>query len=334
MLAGAGLGLLLPLGGAEQLGTILLGASLLFCGLPHGAGDVWALQLATRPQAWTRRRLGSLMAVYVTASLLTLALWWCQPVVALAGFLLLTAWHFGSADALLLTDGVARGFAWWLQAAGRGALVICAPLAFYQEESARLLAPFALQDAGTQRRLIYFLLVWAPALTAAALGLQALVALPRVLAGRTGQVTPARRRAVASLGETCLVAALFWSAPPLLAFACYWIGAHAWRHVLRIEALQWRDAGDSEGGKPPSVWRMVLDYHERTLGMTLLSVAGLAIIFLIWPTLATGANGWTTAYFLLLSALTVPHALVIGYLDWRSRLPLVSPEHPAPVLVS
>lgn len=319
MAAGAGLGLLLPLGTAETLGTILLAASLLFCGLPHGAGDLWALQLATPPTAaWTPRRRGIAMAAYAAASLLTLAVWWCEPMAALAGFLLLTAWHFGSADAHLLTGQTAGGPVWWAQAAGRGALVICAPLAFYQQESARLLEPFALQDANAQVDLIRFLLEWSPMFTALAVTLQAIIAVPRVLARSTGRVSPDRQRAVAALGETCLIAALFWCAPPLLAFACYWIGAHAWRHVLRIEALQWRGA---PAGSVPPVWRLVADYHARTLGMTLLALAGLGVIFLVWPTLATGANGWITAYFLLLSALTVPHALVIAYLDWQTRLP-------------
>ena len=321
MAAGIVAGLCLPVALAENSGTVLLAASFLFCGLPHGAGDLWALQLSTPSTRWNTRRRWWLIAAYLAASALTLILWWCEPMLALAAFLALTAWHFGSADALLLSGGVAGGMAWWAQAVGRGALVICAPLAFYQEESARLLEPFALQDASAQVELIRFLLVWSPAFTAAAIGVQALIALPRIFAGRTGQVTDDRRRAALALGETCLIAGLFWNAPPLLAFACYWMGAHAWRHILRIESLHWRETAPADA---PPIWRLVLDYHERTLGMTLFAVAGISVVFLIWPTLATGASGWVTAYFLLLSALTVPHALVIAHLDWRTCHPFSS----------
>ncbi len=321
MVGGVCLGLCLPVGTAERWGIILLAASLLFCGMPHGASDLWAMRLATPHQVWTSRARWRLIAAYLSASLLTLAVWWWQPTWALAGFLALTAWHFGSADALLLTGGRAGSFSWWTQAAARGVLVMSAPLAFYPEESARLLEPFALQDAGTQLDLIRFLLVRAPTFTAAAIAVQTLLVLPRIFADQTGRLTDTRRRAVAALGETCLIAVLFWCAAPLLAFACYWIGGHAWRHILRIETLQWQDASPAH---VPTAWRMVLDYHERTLGLTLLALAGLAVVFLIWPTLATGANGWVTAYFLLLSALTVPHALVIGYLDWKTRTPLIS----------
>lgn len=328
MAAGVFAGLSLPFAVAEKAGMLLLAVSLLFCGLPHGAGDLWALRLAAPRALWSARRRGWLMAAYLAASSITLLLWWCEPMLSLAVFLVLTAWHFGSADALLLTGGVARGGVWWVQAVGRGALVVCAPLAFHQYESARLLEPFALQDANAQAELIRFLLEWGPAFAAAAIGLQVLAAAPGILARPAGHVTGDRWRAVAALGETCLIALLFWSAPPLLAFACYWIGVHAWRHVLRIEALQW---GAAPGTAAPPVWRLVLDYHERTLGMTLLAVAGLAVVFLIWPPLATGANGWITAYFLLLSALTVPHALVIAYLDRRTRLPFAQRPAIAPV---
>ena len=211
MAAGVLLGFCLPVGTGEQLGIILLAASLLFCGMPHGAGDLWAMQLAAPRPVWTSRSRRRLIAAYLVASLLTLAVWWWQPTWALAGFLALTAWHFGSADALLLTDGRAGGFAWWTQAVARGTSVLGAPRAFYPEASARVLAPVALQAAGTQLDLIRYLLVHAPAFTALALAAQGLLVLPRLFADTAGRITAARRQALAALGETCLIVALFWS---------------------------------------------------------------------------------------------------------------------------
>ena len=61
-------------------------------------------------------------------------------------------------------------------------------------------------------------------------------------------------------------------------------------------------------------WRMLLDFHRRTLPLTLASLLGLGLIFVAWPTLARSANT-TVAYLILLSILTVPHAVVIGWLD-------------------
>lgn len=308
----------LYLGGrrADALAGWALAASFLFFGLPHGSGDWWVLKLAAgeRWRGWTRV---GLLGGYVLAALLTLGVWRWEPAVALVGFLALTVWHFGSADASVLLPGrrPLRDGAWWLFALGRGLLMICTPLAFRPAESAGLLQPFAALSYAPGQ-IVAVVLSAAPYLVWTGAALQT-VGL-RIEAHRQ-PIGKRDRGLTANFLETAVLLALFRLAPPLLAFTCYFVAFHAWRHVLRIEGLL-------HPGVPMPLGRALGDFHRRTLPLTLLCLLGLGLIFVEWPQRAVDTSGWRTAYFVLLSALTVPHALVVGGLDaaWivrANRLP-------------
>ncbi len=305
--------LVLPSRTANALAGWGLAASVLFCGLPHGAGDWWVMRLAAgdRWHGMTRARW---VAGYVLAALLTLGAWRWQPAWALVGFLLLTVWHFGSADASVLLPAARpwRDGSWWLFGVGRGLLVICTPLVFRPVESAEILLPFAAL-AGEPGRVVADILTDARPL----LWTGAVMLTVGLRVETHGQPIWMRHRALTyNFAETAVLLALFRLAPPLLAFLCYWVAFHAWRHVLRIEGLLHPGAVLSAG-------RALADFHRRTVWLTLLSLIGLAMIFLLWP-----AVDRRTAYFILLSALTVPHAVVIGWLDMQAnrRLSVVPPS--------
>ncbi len=297
--------LVLPAHTASAAARWALAASLLFFGLPHGSGDWWVLRLAAGGR-WQGGTRALLLGGYVLASLLTLAFWWWQPGLALAGFLALTVWHFGSADASVLLPGrrPMRDVAWWLFAVGRGLLVIFTPLAFRPVESAALLEPFAALAGGPGRVVADLLAAARPLVWLGA----ALLTVGLKIAAGGRPVWPRDRAMTCNFLETGVLLALFRLAPPLLAFAGYFVAFHAWRHVLRVEWLL-------HPATPLPLGRALADFHRRTLPLTLLSLLGLALIFVLWPALSGGTAGWTTAYFVLLSVLTVPHAWVIGWLD-------------------
>ena len=280
-----------------------LAASLLLFGLPHGSGDWWVMQLAAGTR-WRGKMRWQLVGGYVLAALLTLAVWRWQPGAALVGFLALTAWHFGSADASVLLPEARpmRDPAWWLFAVGRGLLVICTPLTFRPGESARLLEPFAALSGAPGVVVADILRVARPLVWTGAILLT--VGLRVEAYGRP--IWQRDRRLTYAFVETAVLLALFRLAPPLLAFVCYWVAFHAWRHILRIEGLL-------HLGVLLPLGRAVLDFHRRTVWLTLLSLLGLVGIYMLWP-----AVDGRTAYFVLLSALTVPHAAVIGWLDRRT----------------
>ena len=281
-----------------------LAASVLFCGLPHGAGDWWVMRLAAGSR-WQGTTRAGLVAGYVLAALLTLGFWRWQPAWALVGFLALTVWHFGSADASVLLPAARpwRDGSWWWFGVGRGLLVICTPLVFRPVESAAILLPFAALAGEPGRVVAEILTVARPLVWTGAVMLTVGLRIETY-----GQPIWRRDRALTyNFVETAVLLALFRLAPPLLAFLCYWVAFHAWRHVLRIETLL-------HPGRMLSVGRALAHFHRRTVWLTLFSLPGLAVIFLLWPVVDR-----LTAYFVLLSALTVPHAVVIGWLDMQAN---------------
>ncbi len=306
-LAAVGGALVLPPRTANAVAVWGLAASVLFCGLPHGSGDWWVMRLAAG-RGWRGTRRVEMVAGYVLAALLTLGVWHWRPGWALVGFLALTAWHFGSADASVLLPAARpwRDGSWWLFGVGRGLLVICTPLVFRPVESAQIFLPFAAL-AGEPGKVVADILTAATPL----LWTGAVMLTVGLRVETHGQTIWGRDRALTyNFVETAVLLALFRLAPPLLAFLCYWVAFHAWRHVLRIEGLLNPASVRSAG-------RALVDFHRRTVWLTLLSLPGLAAIFLLWP-----AVDRLTAYFILLSALTVPHAVVIGWLDRRTNRPL------------
>ena len=298
--------LCLPGRTVNNLATAALAASVLLVGLPHGAADWWVMRQVAGGQ-WQLSTQASAAAVYVLASLIALALWRWQPGASLAGFLALTAWHFGSAEASVLMPDrrTFRDAVWWMFAGGRGLMVVFTSLAFRPAEAVQVLWPFTSLGPEVSQTL--------EALTCAALPLTWLGVVAQLAAIRLdAHAHPGpvgRRRLTGNILETCLLLMLFRLAPPLLAFVTYWTAFHAWRHILRLERLELPDAGKL------SWWQILADFHRRTLVLTLLSLPGFALIFLLWPKLFRSASNATVAYLILLSILTVPHALVIGWLD-------------------
>ncbi len=300
----------LPGARADSLAVWILVGSVPFFGLPHGSADWWVLRLAAGPR-WDRWQTRALLAsVYVLAALATLGLWYGQPGLALAGFIALTVWHFGSAEASVLFPDKTplHDPVWWLFGVGRGLLVIFTSLAFWPAKSAAVLAPFAALGHGSGEVVVgllrfapYFLWLGA-ALQTAGLCLEI----------RYQSTRPDQRTLAFEGLETGVLLLLFRAAPPLLSFACYWVAFHAWRHLLRME-------GTLQPSGPLPLWRAVVDFHRRTLPLTVLSLLGLGVIFLVWPALLHGSAQVVTAYLILLSALTVPHAVVVGWLDKEEK---------------
>ena len=297
----------LPGMAAARLGLYALALSIPLFGLPHGSADWWVMRLAARGR-WNLGTQARCAALYV-ASLATLGFWHVLPATALVGFLALTAWHFGSAEASVLMPGrrTFRDGVWWMFAVGRGLLVVFLSLAFRPVETLAVLSPFAALGGNVATAL--------GGLRRAALPLVWTGAVLQLLAVRLDARSPDRGtspyRLAYNVVETCLLLMLFRVAPPLLAFACYWVAFHAWRHIWRLESLV-----QPENAALPW-WRSLLDFHRRTLPLTLGSLLGLVLIFETWPTLGRGANPTVVAYLILLSILTVPHAVVIGWLDRR-----------------
>lgn len=273
---------------------------LLFFGLPHGACDHLVASKLTG-----RRSAGDAIGfalLYLGAAAVVFALWMVNPTLALASFLALTAWHWGSADA---AHRGKEGFPpFFIAAAARGALVISAPVAFHPEQSlsafAGIVSFFGESPTWNQE--------WIATLAVTCLLLSLIVETSLAL---SDLVRRRARRALREAVEVLVLIALFSLVSPIAAVGVYFVFWHAWRHVLRVSEL----LEHSDARREASLASTVASYHAKALPLTLLSLAALLVL-----TLVSGLREpqqLLGVYVVLISALTAPHAAIILFWDLR-----------------
>ena len=265
-------------------GWVFLGSVAVF-GLAHGACDLW-LPGWVRGRPMERGFVCGFCLVYLALAGVVLLFWGGRADMATVGFLLLTAWHWGSADAVLAGRETRHPavLAW-----GRGMMVLAAPAAFHPVAAGRVLGAL---DPGFFARLApEQLQISAVALSVAALLIQ-IIALP------------VHRRDASARGyhlETLFLLVLFAAFDPLISTAMYFVWFHAWRHILRL--CRWQSPGEQSAAV------CLLRFHAAALPCS----AG-ALVMLWWV-----AHRWPGdllhAYLVLLSAVTLPHALLVHWLD-------------------
>lgn len=246
-------------------------AFIIVLGVPHGALDGAVAAPLLRPR-YGRIWFGVFALPHLGASALVLLAWQVAPLVTLAGFLALSVLHFGEEDA-----GPGRP----VEALVRGGLPIALPALLQPEETARI---FAIVTRVPIRELPawWVIVAWIWAVSAVM------------------WLTMQKSRH-ALLIELALLSAAFWLLPPLTAFALYFVGLHAPRHMLALV---------HDTRRAPKV---------DTLGkavLTSLPVFALTLLLgvLLWPLYAAGSpsipSTLLTLTLQMLSALTVPHVIL------------------------
>ncbi len=278
------------------------GLSLVWLGLPHGAvDDSVAVRLGGRAPSWPRRL--PVIALYLGLAGAVYGFWWVAPRTACVAFLGLTLLHWGQGDAHFVAracpgyfHGTAHrlAFALW-----RGAAPICLPLAFHPEQYSRVLAgavglfePHAtlgtLDPTGRT------------ALAASALGLWAL---------EKGMAGDRLTRCRGVLAEDAVLLVAFLVLPPLVSVGVYFVLWHSPRHLVRLGAVS-----------GPSPWAF---RWPQFVPWTVASLLALAA-FAWWR--GVHAPDWTAslgAYLVLLSGLTLPHSLVVLWMDVEETATMV-----------
>ena len=281
------LGLLFPAQATACTPAFFL-ASAIVLGIPHGACDPWV-------PGWVRHTptrtpfLVCFFVLYLSLSFLYLLVWKAAPFGATVFFLFLTAWHWGTADASLLYP---PGLRWLSFGLGRGLWIMLAPFAFHTYEAwhvVQLMAP----ATGPAPSSFWF---------------QGLLLLPLFL-------TLAARPEKMAWAETGLLLLLLALTPPLVGVGTYFVAFHAWRHLLRLAEIRDRLTPLS----PPSAW---LHSLGRLLVFAIpLTMATLLLFFLLPRFLGihpANPEEWVGSYLILLAVLTLPHAVLVGWMDWKS----------------
>ena len=265
-------------------------ASAVVLGVPHGACDPWV-------PGWVRQKpsrvpfLFGFFFIYLSLSFLYLLVWKVAPFGATVLFLFLTAWHWGTADASLLFP---PGLRWLSFGLGRGFWIMLAPFAFHTPEAWRVVQLMA-PDAGAPPSHLLF---------------QGSLLIPLIL-------TLASRPGWTEWGETLLLLLLLGLTPPLVGVGTYFVTFHAWRHLLRLADL--RDHLATHADALP--WL-------RSLGRLLWFATPLTIATLLLLPLLPRFLGpipqtqeqWVGSYLILLAVLTLPHAILVGWIDWKTAI--------------
>ncbi|MEM1055972.1 MAG: Brp/Blh family beta-carotene 15,15'-dioxygenase [Bacteroidota bacterium] len=279
-------------------------ASVLLLGLPHGALDPF-VPFQMRGEPLDARRFTLFCAVYLGIGGVVIGLWLLAPVAAAAGFIVLTWAHWGQGDVFFLRaigwDGHLTGRAHLaLAGAVRGSLPMVVPLAAQPEGYAavlgglvRLFEPAA--EVGAVEAVV-------SASGAARVGLALLfggyVLWSVVSAARRG----AWRSLAIDLGEVAGLALFFAVLPPLWSVGVYFCAWHALRHLARLEPVV----------APRQPGRFALLATPFTLGALVL-FAGLGWLLTERPE----ASDLLAVYLVGIASVTVPHVLVVAWMDAR-----------------
>lgn len=305
-----------------RLQYVPLVVSVAFLGLPHGAVDhlAPARVRGERPDMRAMLRVGLLYAVVGGAYAVA---WFLAPALSFALFIAITWAHWGQGDVHALVtfagDHLRSSGQRVATAAARGGLPMLVPLLAFPREYRRvartLVGRFgdtaAVLDPvfATETRIVlgvgYTLLV----VGTLAVGLWR--------ARRVNAVRDWTRDA----GETVLLGAFFATVPPVLAIGVFFTLWHSARHVARLllvdpEGRRAAAAGDVTGA--------LARFARDAAPLTAASVVLLGIFYVAVPVPPGDVAGVVGLYLVLIAALTLPHVLVVSYMDtvegvWREK---------------
>lgn len=301
----------------EPLQYLPFAVSLIVLGLPHGALDHIVLsRLARRmPDA---RAMASVALLYLVVGGIVVLLWFAAPAVAFIVFILMTWLHWGQGDLHVEAMREGAGRPSRLTRAGmlavRGALPMVVPLIAFP---AVYLAVFrdttGVISTDLTDALPFFESVGVRMLIAAALGL--LIAVTFVGTARARWASAAGRRAWWSdLAEVVLLALFFAVVPPILAVGLYFCLWHSLRHIVRLSLL------DPQNRMPLREWKFgaaLRRFAMQSLPITAIALLLLVVLFFVVPQAGMTNGALLGLYLVLISALTLPHVVVVSIMDAR-----------------
>ena len=294
--------------------------SLVLLGLPHGALDhLVPSRLARR--APEPRGMTFVVLLYLLVGGAVVLLWFLNPVLAFVAFILTTWFHWGQGDLFVEGTRTGAGLPSRLTRAGmltvRGALPMVVPLVaapavylgVFRDTTGVIaaqtadLTPFF--ESGLLRVLIIAALVALGAITFAA-----------TARARWGTLE-GRRAWWGDLGEVVLLAVYFAVVPPILAIGLYFCLWHWLRHIVRLSLL---DPGSRE---PLSAGRFAVvarRFAVQSAPVTIVALGLLVALFLVVPRAGLSSGALLGLYLVLISALTLPHVVVVSIMDRRQAV--------------
>lgn len=287
---------------------LLLGMVIL--GLPHGAFDH---RLPSRLGLhWGRKPiwLGVYLTLYIALAAGYFCLWLWKPEFAFIGFLLLTILHWGQGDQRFMEVflGRLRPTHWgaWVTLWVRGGLPIILPVWVFPE-TVESLFRYAALGLGLERVTLELSLPWLTTPLYIGFGLVLAAYLFNAV-----QAAPSATVLAVDLLELALLTACFTLIPAYLAIGIYFAFWHSLRHLARLLILGPEGTNRIVSGQ---LLRSVRQLTLALLPLTLVALALLGGLYLLSAARVTTLEGFVALYLVLISSLTLPHAVVTALLD-------------------
>ena len=304
----------------EAVQYVPFAISLVLLGLPHGALDhLVPSRLARR--APEPRGVAFVVLLYLLVGGAVVLLWFLNPVLAFVAFILTTWFHWGQGDLFVEGTRMGTGLPSRLARAGmltvRGALPMVVPLVaapavylgVFQDTTGVISAPAGDLTPFFESGLLRVLII---------AGLLALGTITFAATARARWGTPEGRRAWwGDLGEVALLAVFFAVVPPILAIGLYFCLWHSLRHIVRLSLL---DPGSRE---PLSAGRFSVvarRFAVQSAPITIVALVLLVALFLVVPRAGLNGGALLGLYLVLISALTLPHVVVVSIMDRRQAV--------------
>lgn len=297
-----------------------LAASVLLFGLPHGALD----HLVPARLAGKRASVASIAvvaALYVVVGAGVLVVWNSAPLIAFAGFIMLTWFHWGQGDLWIdLAAGDVDRLCGPVLRAGtvfvRGGIPLLLPLLFhpgvYEKVRLGTIDLFADTSNATTS--------WAmgPVSRLSVGSAFGIIVLGMALATwRTARTHLQRIAWARDQVEIAVLAFFFALGPPVLTIGIYFCLWHALRHIIRLELLDPRGAVFLSRGR---LWKAARRFAVDAAPITAIAVVVLGAVYFMLPTAVGSAESRLGPYLVLISALTVPHIAIVTYMDHRQNV--------------
>jgi Brp/Blh family beta-carotene 15,15'-monooxygenase len=277
-------------------------ASVLLFGLPHGAIDhLVVLGLAKR--SLSLKALALVCLIYLSFVVAMLCLWWLAPLVAMFLFLGITIYHWGRAD--LAFEGLLNPAALqntprilkFNHSLLRGIFPIGIPFLAFPDATEAILnscsAAFGYEyELGTTLPFVI------------------LIALILLLFSELAYLRDQGEQRNARLAEDLGLIAFFVLVPPVLAIGLYFCLWHGFRHVLRLIRYE----GNEDNCE--TAFAQFKRFYCQALPFTLASVLILAAVLLLLRG-SVDLSTFIGIYLVVISSLTVPHLLVVEWMDRR-----------------
>jgi len=307
-----------------SLQLIPLLVSMVLVGLPHGAVDhivpgwVWRRTI-------TPKEMAVILGLYLIPVGLVFVLWLLNPAIGFVFFIVMTWFHWGLGDLQFMLVSYAQNslVTNWLRiltAVIRGAFPMFIPYVFFPDdyelaatEIIRLFSP-TIPDLSVYFSYDLRLLVFTIFCVAL------LISLGLTVLNFTKDETELRRT---FLIESSLLFVFFALVPPFLAVGIYFCVWHSVRHIARMIALM-----DGETDNHHVTWQQVITFNKRALPMTAIALIMLVALYFVVPRAQDDTLALVSLYLALIAAVTLPHTIVVFWLDrvqgvWRTSNDLV-----------